>query len=76
MMMQPQPDDGLPRDLAFRITAIRETFEESGIFLQEKGNQIPAEELGIYRPQVRLTILVSVINCYIHDRSTWTPLHF
>ncbi len=44
---------GLPREAAFRLCALRETFEESGVFLHEPTSSPPDPELmARYRPLV------------------------
>ncbi len=53
LLLRPQAgDEGqLHRELAFRICALRETFEESGVFLQSKAT-IPDADLSSYRSSV------------------------
>lgn len=58
-----KPDDGVARELSLRISAIRETFEETGVLLARKinnvgekcmwGEVLDSEELSSWRPQVQ-----------------------
>lgn len=63
LLMSPESKESgssssLPRDIAFRICALRETFEESGILLHTKltdgttSNKIPEQDLMKWRPLV------------------------
>jgi nucleoside diphosphate-linked moiety X motif protein 19 len=55
LLMRPRTDDdsgGLPRDAAFRLCAIRETFEESGIFFGCKMNEMKQSEVDEWRVRV------------------------
>eukprot|EP00096_Caligus_rogercresseyi_P008011 TRINITY_DN26254_c0_g1_i1.p1 TRINITY_DN26254_c0_g1~~TRINITY_DN26254_c0_g1_i1.p1 ORF type:complete len:359 (-),score=84.69 TRINITY_DN26254_c0_g1_i1:70-1146(-) len=77
----------LPRDIAFRLTALRETFEETGILLSKSlhSSTQPTRELEAWRSKVREDPGLFMKMCHelelapdiwaLHEWSSWlTPL--